>query len=141
MGHQDWDGINGLKLARFKEAYLEMARQARYRPMALSDGWGNILLSAKELRDPTQLDTEATTYAEDFCAEEDTDSFNIGCSDFETNRAFVWTIEAARCLAAGVFGKAAAHMLLKMAITEIERKAARPSTSTKPRAQHGLPID
>jgi hypothetical protein len=46
----------------------------------------------------------------------------IGCSDFETNRAFVWTIEAARFLAGGMVGgerSAMAITLLKMASEEI----------------------
>src|SRR5262249_53301790 len=100
---RNWNSIEGPKLTRFKEAYLRMARNARYRPNAPGDGLGNIGLSAEDLRDPVRLDEEAVAYAEKFCTEEDKDTFNIGCSDFETNRAFVWTIEAARCLAAGIF--------------------------------------
>jgi hypothetical protein len=51
----------------------------------------------------------------------DTDKFLIGCSDFETNRAFVWTIEAARNLASGTDGDQTAITLLEMAIKEIRR--------------------
>jgi hypothetical protein len=94
------------KLARFKEAYLSMARNADYRPDA-GHGWG--------------LDTEAAVYAAEFCTEENTDAFNIGCSDFTTNRAFVWTIEAARCLAAGTPGYATALRLLRMALDDVEQ--------------------
>jgi hypothetical protein len=129
-----------IKLARFKEAYLAMVRCARYRPGAPSDGLGNIYLSARELRDPVRLDEEAAGYAEEFYAEEDTDTFFVGCSDFETNQAFVWTIEAARCLAAGAFGKPTALKLLEMAIAEIKRRNRDRYTRTKARTRHELSI-
>src|SRR6516162_7387943 len=115
--------IDGLKLARFKEAYLRMAQDARYRPSAPSDGVGNIGLSAKELCNPARLDREAAAYAAAFCAEEDKGAFHIGCSDFETNRAFIWAIEAARCLASGILGEPHALRLLQMAIADVEQAA------------------
>jgi hypothetical protein len=60
----NWNGIEGPKLTRFKEAYLGMARRARYRPGAPGDGCGNIVLSDEDLRDPVRLDEEAVAYAE-----------------------------------------------------------------------------
>jgi hypothetical protein len=39
------------RLERFAEAYLAMAGQARYRPQAPGDGFGNILLTRKECGD------------------------------------------------------------------------------------------
>jgi len=53
-----------------------------------------------------------------FIKEEDTNEFFIGCSNFHTNRALVYTIEAARMLNSGCNDKMAAQ-LLGMAIEEI----------------------
>jgi len=39
------------RLERFAEAYLAMAGQARYRPQAPGDGFGNILLTRKQCGD------------------------------------------------------------------------------------------
>jgi hypothetical protein len=90
------------KLARFKEAYLRMAQDARYRPGAPGDGLGNICLSIEEQRDPLRLDREAATYAAEFCAEEDTDKL-------------------ARCLASGLGGESLALKLLEMAADDIKQ--------------------
>ena len=107
------------RLERFREAYLQMAQQAKYRPQAPSDGFGNIQISIEQIRDEERLWAEATQYALQFSAEEDRDLFWIGCSDFRTNKAFMWSIEAARLLAAGDFGRAAALTLLRMAVKEV----------------------
>jgi hypothetical protein len=87
------------QLRRFYEAYLLMAEQACYRPAAPSDGFGNIQ------------------------KEENTDKFWIGCSDYKTNRAFVWSIEAARLLARGDADDKAI-LLLEMALEEVQRVRA-----------------
>src|SRR4051812_26096389 len=92
------------RLQRFAQAYLAMAEEADYRPQAPSDGCGHIQLSRKELKDPARLRQECIDYALRFDKEEDARVFNIGCSDFRTNRAFLWTIEAARQLAGGHAG-------------------------------------
>jgi hypothetical protein len=105
---------------RYAEAYLRMAQDARYRREAPGDGCGGIHLSVGELRDPARLEQEAVAYALRFAKEEDTGSFCIGCSNFSTNRAFIWTIEAARTLAGGGEGDAIARKLLKMAVEELE---------------------
>jgi hypothetical protein len=57
-----------------------------------------------------------------FYKEEDTRQFWIGCSNYTTNRAFIWTIEAARVLASGTDGNATAIKLLSMALDEIKRE-------------------
>ena len=88
------------KLMRFAQTYLMMAR-AGYRPAAPNDGFGTIMLSTEQLKDRERLYLEAVKYALKFNREEDTDSFWIGCSDYDTNRAFVLCIEAARLLAGG----------------------------------------
>jgi hypothetical protein len=109
------------RLENFRAAYLQMARQARYRPQAPSDGFGHITIGHEELRDPTRLWAEATKYAVEFSREEDTDSFWIGVSDFRTAKVFMWVIEAARVLASGDGGNAVAIRLLKMAAAEVAR--------------------
>jgi len=62
---------------------------------------GHVSLSKEQAADPEErLQREATAYAlKKFNAEENERVFWIGCSDFSTNRAFIWTIEAARALA------------------------------------------
>ena len=107
------------RLERFRDAYLQMASEANYRPQAPPDGWGNIQLELTELRDPNRLQAEARAYALRFSAEEDGAAFRIGTSDFRTNKAFVWSIEAARLLASGDMGRETALTLLKMATEEV----------------------
>jgi hypothetical protein len=109
------------RLLRFREAYLLMVKHANYRPGAPSDGCGGIMLSLEEIRDPDRLETEALKYAVDFLREEDTHTFWIGCSDFRTNRAFLWAIEAARLLSSGDGGNVAAVKVLRMAANEVAR--------------------
>ena len=99
------------KLMRFAQTYLLMAH-AGYRPAAPSDGFGNIQLSLDQCKNRERLYTEAI-----IAREEDGRSFNIGCSNYSTNRAFVLCIEAARLLAGG--GDTSAVKLLKMAIRQI----------------------
>ena len=105
---------------RFAEAYLIMAKDAKYRPEAPSDGFGNIQLSPDELKDPDRLRDEAAAYALKFKKEDDATIFRIGCSNFSTNRPFVFAIETARLLASGNGGNSTALRLLKMAVKEIE---------------------
>lgn len=102
------------KLARYAETYLRMANEINYRPEMQSD------LSSEELNDPAILKTEARKYAERFGREEDTDHFFIGCSNWDTNRAFVLVIEAARLLASGCADGPALELLRK-AIAEVEK--------------------
>jgi hypothetical protein len=104
---------------RYVEAYLAMAKKARYRPQAPGDGCGHVLLTREELRDPKRLEEEANAYVKNFVKEEDTLSFRIGCTNFDTNRAAIYAIEAARCLCGGADGVAV--KLLQMAIDEIKK--------------------
>jgi hypothetical protein len=114
-------GIEGPKVARFRRAYLRMAREAKYRPQAPSNGFtGDIALTKQQLADPIRLKQEATKYALQFNAEEDTLRFQLGCSDFPTNMAFVWTVEAARALC-GARPDLAFDLLL-MAVKEIRHQ-------------------
>jgi hypothetical protein len=51
------------QLEKSRMAYKCMANQARYRPQAPSDGFGNITLELPEINDLTQLSKEANEYA------------------------------------------------------------------------------
>lgn len=93
--------------ARIREAYIEMAQQANHRPHAPEGAH----------RDD-DLQDEAAAYAREFIAEENSTKFDIGVSDYTTNRALVYTIEAARCMCAGVFGADRVPKLLEMALKE-----------------------
>jgi hypothetical protein len=101
---------------RIREAYVEMANRAKYRPAAPSDGFGGIHLSDDQLKDPGRLLAEAGKYAEAFIKEEDARFFFLGCSDCRTNRALVYAIEASRLLCAPEPGLAL--KLLEMAVAE-----------------------
>jgi hypothetical protein len=95
---------------RIREAYIEMATQANYRPLAACD-------SAE-----SEVPDEATSYARRFVAEEQTTEFHVGVSDYTTNRALVYTIEAARLLCRGLLGVDHAQKLLEMAVTEVRKQ-------------------
>ena len=105
---------------RFVEAYEMMAREGRYRPAAPGDGVGGISLAATELADPERLHREAQKYAQDFYAADNKMEHHTGCSNFSTNRAFVFVIEAARLLCSGSDGNPYALKLLEMATREIK---------------------
>lgn len=106
-----------------QEAYRQMATVAKYRPQAPGDGMGTVFLSQEEAEDKDLLDSEARTYATRFIEEEDGLQFHIGCSNFETNKVFVYSIEAARLLA-GAFAEAHALKVLELAVKELKRVIA-----------------
>lgn len=101
---------------RQAEAYLAMAAIG-YRPAAPGDGMGGINLSDDDIADEDLLLDEAVEYAIRFNAEETGAKFQIGVSNYRTNRAFVMTIEAARLLAGG--SDEWAVKLLNMALEDI----------------------
>jgi hypothetical protein len=76
-----------------------MAKRARYRP------------TDKQLADPERLEREAIAYANSL--------------SYTTNRAFIFTIEAARVLAGSwnALGDDVAVRLLEMAIDEIKAQS------------------
>ena len=100
---------------RIVEAYLAMAK-AGYRPVVRDD------LNAEELKNKRILNDEAKRYTARFLKEEDSFDFHIGCSSFETNRALVFTIEAARLLCSGADTLAA--KLLGMATDEVKKESS-----------------
>lgn len=98
-------------------AYRRMADEARYRPAAPSDGFGNITVPLAEL----DLDQEAEVYAGRWLQEEDSQVYALGCPDFADRAALIFTVEAARCV--NGMQSAAAARLLRMALAELERDA------------------
>jgi hypothetical protein len=107
------------RIERFAEAYLEMAKRAKYRPAAPGDGMGNVSLSDEEARDPDRLMREAKEYAARFLEADNATKHSIGVSNYTTNRALVYVIEAARSLCGAA--DSLALDLLQMAIDEIKR--------------------
>jgi hypothetical protein len=116
--------INPDIVARYREAYLFMA-SIKYRPGAPSDGLGSVYLSKEEAQDKALLEHEATDYAIDFYLREQRfletaeQCLWVGRSNFETNRAFMWIVEAARMTMSST-DEPIALKLLKKAIAEIE---------------------
>lgn len=100
------------------DAYRRMAREARYRPAAPSDGLGNITAPLTTLN----LATEAHAYAHAWRADEDAQSYPIGCPSFADRETLILLIEAARLLC-GVKRHGAAT-LLRMAIGNLEQAAS-----------------
>jgi hypothetical protein len=118
----DREDIAKDKLLRFAQAYVMMA-DAKYRPQAPGDGMGGIYLSAAELKDRERLYMEAAQYAAQFSKDDDSHDFHIGCSNWETNRATVFAIEAARLLAGA--DNDTALSLLRLAIKEVTEANSR----------------
>lgn len=110
---------------RIAQAYCQMAVKAKYRPAAPGDGFGGIFLDSDQLADGERLHHEALAYARRFMEEEASSEFCIGVSCFDTVRAFVYAIEAARCLCAGSGFEGVAYSLLGMAASEINNTKAK----------------
>jgi hypothetical protein len=109
---------------RISEAYVEMAMQANYRPESSGAASGD-----------DDLQDEAESYAKRFVAEEETTNFHIGVSDYTSNRALVYTIEAARLLCCGALGVNHGLKLLEMAVAEV--KAQLPNYPELPKELRG----
>ncbi len=108
------------RMLRFAHAYLMLAKE-RYRPQAPSDGFGHIQLSKSEFMDEDRLYREAIEYGIKFLNDDERQEFYVGSTNWETNRASVLVIEAARLLAGGFDNEPFAISLLKRAIKEIEQ--------------------
>jgi len=106
--------------SRFFDAYIQMAKKAKYRPEAPNEGMGSVELIEEELKDQDRLRQEAVAYAKRFLEEQDSCSFRIGVSNYDTNRAFVYAIEAARLLCGGHSAAPIALKLLEMAATDVQ---------------------
>jgi hypothetical protein len=90
-----------------------------YRPVAPSDGFGNITVHRREL----DLDAECNDYAAAWWAEETTGSFRIGSPPLEDRPALVYAIEAARNICGMAPGTA--RKLLELALLELDGKEDR----------------
>ena len=102
MGNLSWRD----QVAR---VYRRMAKDARYRPGAPSDGFGNI---TGELN----MEQEVRAYAALWRSDEDSMSFWLGCPDFKLRPAMVLAVEAARaCCGAD---QQLAVRLLRLAVDE-----------------------
>ncbi len=97
------------------DAYRRMAVEARYRPAAPSDGFGNITV-AEELLD---LDAEAREYAARWWQQEDKRRFTLGCANYEERTAMIFALEAARFCCSGLGSRPFARQLLEMALEEL----------------------
>jgi hypothetical protein len=111
------------KLQRFAEAYTMMA-ELGYRPAAPGNGFGGITVPAAEL----EVSVEAREYATRFAAEENTNEYWAGCTDYTFNRAAVLALEAFRLMNGGRFwndgdkrGPELVPDLLRLAAEEYER--------------------
>lgn len=100
--------------SQISDAYRSMATQARYRPAAPSDGWGNITVPEEAL----DIYKECASYVQQWMAEEDEHSFQVGCPSFEGRPALIFVVEAARAIN-GV-NYELARDLLRMAVAELE---------------------
>ena len=99
-------------------AYKKMSKF--YRPMAPSDGFGNITVPVEDL----DLDQEALEYAKKWDEEEDKMEFHIGCCDFPTRPATIYAVEAARLLCGAE--NDTARKLLQLALNELKPKKELP---------------
>jgi hypothetical protein len=82
---------------------------------------GSVNLTEEELDDPVRLTEEADKYATEFMRQEDS-HFSIGVSDFSTNRALVYAVEAARALCTPDPDLALARLELAVEETEGTKK-------------------
>ena len=108
-----------LEVARqIDTAYRRMAREAKYRPAAPSDGLGNITVPDSEL----DLEAECRDYATGWWEGENSLQFGIGCCNFGTRPAVIYVVEAARLLCGG--GDDVARQLLRMALASLDGQPA-----------------
>lgn len=90
------------RLANYAEGYRMLA-ELGYRPMAPSDGHGNVVVPVEEL----DLDAEAMAYARDFRQMDDSMEWQAGCTHSDLAPAAVLVLEAFRLMNAGrIWGRA-----------------------------------
>jgi hypothetical protein len=71
------------------------------------------MLSREELADPVRLAQEANRYAAQMLAEDDAMQYPMGCPNGAWNKAFCYTIEAARVMCGGKSDADSAAKLIK----------------------------
>jgi hypothetical protein len=77
-----------------------------------------------ELKDTNRLNDEAKSYTDNFIKEENSGKLSMGISNWETNRSFVYAIEAARNLCGGKESAEGALRLLKVAVKDVTEALA-----------------
>jgi hypothetical protein len=98
---------------QIEDTYRKMAAQAKYRPMAPGDGFGNITAELEDL----DVDAEAEQYVDYWWKDESRNDFTLGRCHHQNRPALIFMVEAARNLCAGE-NKLAAR-LLKLAQAEL----------------------
>jgi hypothetical protein len=111
--------------AQIEQTYRRMAHEARYRPAAPSDGFGNLTVPVEWLN----LDQEAERYAQWWWKEENSDQYLIGCPDFRDRPALIFLVEAARNLCGG--NVPLAQRLLDMARADLTARHGRRKGSSR----------
>ena len=107
-------------------AYRTMAAHL-YRPMAPSDGFGNIVPDESEL----DLEAEATEYALRWWEQEDDcGTYVLGFPNYRERVALVYLIEAAKSISAA--NTDWSLMLARVAVEELERIMADPDWKPSP---------
>lgn len=103
--------------SQITDAYRRMAKEARYRPAAPSDGIGNIT-------GRLDLAAEVAAYTKSWWAEEEAQDYPIGCPSYRDRPALIWTVEAARLICGGypTNSRRAAARLLRMAADDLEAR-------------------
>ncbi|MEX2653144.1 MAG: hypothetical protein WD473_11970 [Acidimicrobiia bacterium] len=97
------------------DAYKRMAKEARYRSEAPSDGCGNITAPLEDL----DIDAEAVRYVRWWWKTEDRQLYDLGCPCGSDRPALIFIVEAARNLN-GMAPKKLVATLLRMALAEVE---------------------
>lgn len=108
--------LPGATRRQLYEAYRAMSDEARYRPAAPSDGFGNIAVPYDEL----DLASEQRKYADRWHKEESAMEFWLGCCDFRHRPATVYAVEAVRNMNGGDSARPVAVRLLRMALESLE---------------------
>lgn len=106
------------------DAYMQMATELNYRPLWMDGAW--------QLGEPITND-EAIEYAKWWRKQEDDNFGSIGCSNWSTCKALVYTTEASKVLCGGVGYSYASNDfktlvsgLLAMATREAQHPTAKP---------------
>lgn len=98
--------------AQIADVYKRMADEARYRPGAPSDGFGNIT-------GPLDMAREQDTYATQWWADEENMTFFLGCPSYELRKTMILCVEAARACASAQ--QELARKLIELALSEAEQ--------------------
>lgn len=113
---------NDWEKTRLVEAYLEMAKTAKFRPEAPSDGFGNIMLEPEELEDGDILAAEAERYAKRLIQQENQSKIAIiGCTNGSYNKLFVYLLNAAQMCCGTSDSFPFLKRLVKMSMDEVAR--------------------